>query len=128
MSDIAIADLGNYLEQMGFGPIGLGYLGEQDVAASLTSYPGGAPRFVHNHYEPNESTVRVQLVVRDTDYAAAKTRAMMLWRALSRVVNISLDGTLYLRVTPLQEPEQLDIVDEQRRVLMGCNFTVLKEA
>jgi len=125
-------DLGTYLEaQVGSLTLGTNlFLGRMpdspDVCVTLYEYGGGAPTNVMggDNMPPIEEP-RVQVLTRADGYTATRTLAGECWTAIEAILNESLSGTLYHRVSANQSPFPLER-DSQDRVLFAQNFRVLK--
>jgi hypothetical protein len=121
-----LADLAAYLEDRELATFGedlfAGRMNDDPPeSACLYEYPGGPPERVQGgNAWANPS---VQLVVRDSDYAAGRARIEEMHRALTGLRNTVIDGTLYLAVLERQEPFFLER-DKSNRVLFACNYDV----
>lgn len=62
---------------------------------------------------------------RDTSYLGARTLIQDVWLSLQKIANETLSGTFYQRVQAVSSPVFLSR-DENRRVLMSANFSVMK--
>jgi hypothetical protein len=100
---------------------------EPDDMVVLYEVPGMAPAFVHGKIGAAYEYPRLQLVVRSKSFTAARTRIQTLYRALSDVTNMTIGGTWYMRIQPLQSPYQVPH-DGNDRVVLLCNFQVSKES
>lgn len=68
---------------------------------------------------------RFQVVTRDPDYQAAKSTAHGIWKALNKIGNQTVNGTVYQRVKSLQSPF-FSHRDTPRRIYLICNFRATK--
>lgn len=91
--------------------------------------PGTRPDFTLGATEgqphlPNFENVRLQVVVRrdgETAYAEGSALITSIWRALSLGGGITLSGTRYLSIEPMDSPAPMD-EDKQGRLLFVANF------
>ncbi len=108
------------------------YLGrlpdDPDMAAALFQYAGRAPLFVHSKPGIDLDRPALHVLVRDTNYAAAESRAMAIYALLASVVNATLGspGTFYERIEPLGSPYLLER-DAKERTVFGQNHYVIKQ-
>lgn len=68
---------------------------------------------------------RVQLLCRSTSYETGRSLIGTITTALDGIVNQSLSGVWYLRVSALQSPFFIE-EDDNGRQIFGCNFQVTK--
>jgi len=125
-------DLGTYLaSQVGTLTLGTNlYLGrmpdEPDTCVALYEYGGDAPvNVMGGDSMPPVEQPRIQILTRASGYSSARTLALECWTAVEAVLNESLSGTLYHRVSANQSPFPLER-DSRDRVLFAQNFRVQK--
>lgn len=126
-------DIGTYL-QTEVGSLTLGtnlFLGrlpdDPDTCVSVYEYGGDAPvNTMGSDAMPPVEQPRIQLLTRAAGYSSARTLALSCWTAIESVLNESLSGTRYHRITANQSPFPLER-DSQDRVLFAQNFRVQKE-
>jgi len=125
-------DLGTYLAaQVGTLTLGTNlYLGrmpdEPDTCVALYEYGGDAPvNVMGGDSMPPVEQPRIQILTRASGYSSARTLALECWTAVEAVLNESLSGTLYHRVSANQSPFPLER-DSHDRVLFAQNFRVQK--
>jgi len=125
-------DLGTYLAtQVGTLTLGTNlYLGrmpdEPDTCVALYEYGGDAPvNVMGGDSMPPVEQPRIQILTRASGYSSARTLALECWTAVEAVLNESLSGTLYHRVSANQSPFPLER-DSRDRVLFAQNFRVQK--
>jgi hypothetical protein len=125
-------DLGTYLaSQVGTLTLGTNlYLGrmpdEPDTCVAVYEYGGDAPvNVMGGDSMPPVEQPRIQILTRASGYSSARTLALECWTAVEAVLNESLSGTLYHRVSANQSPFPLER-DSRDRVLFAQNFRVQK--
>lgn len=92
---------------------------------SLTETGGNGPRRVHNYPGPNTQRPSAQVLVRASNYVAARTMAKAAYQALDGVFNTTLSGTFYQSIVARQEPTDIGL-DEQKRPMIVFNIEVEK--
>lgn len=99
-----------------------------DAATVIRPYLPDPPGYVHNQRTPVLEMTRIQVVTRDVDFPTAWEQARKVITALSEVVNVEIDGAFYQGVRPLSGlfPIPNDD-DDERRVLVACNYQIMKE-
>jgi hypothetical protein len=123
-----LPDIAAYLAGEGLGTLGTDlFMGSMpdppNACVALYEYAGRPPGFVHDSPQPAIRYPRLQVLVRDDDYAGAVSRARSVYTALCGLVNATLGATTYGRVAPLGEPFPL-ARDESERVVVACNYEV----
>lgn len=125
------AEVATYLQHAGIGELGatlfVGYMPETapDDAVAVMEYGGmmGA--------QPLEDPMayempRLQVMVRSASYFDGMTKARDAYRALGKVVNTTLGGVRYQRITPVQPPFLIRR-DDNGRPEIGFNVEITKE-
>lgn len=126
-----LSDIAAYLAANGHGTVGTSiFMGQlpdtPDAATALYESPASRPPvFTHGSPQPSERYPRVQVVVRDADYGAARQRAENIYTTLSGVVNATLGAGEYARIRPIQEPFPL-ARDTSNRVTVVCNYEITR--
>ena len=127
-------EIGSYLQSVGVGAVGStifkGDLPDEPVAClALLDGPSSMPDFAHGTDGPNIEYPRFQIIARGTREAGGQIAARQLadnaYVALCRVVNLTLSGTRYLRIEPLQTPFLIGR-DANGNVQIGANFEATK--
>ncbi|MDD3921343.1 MAG: minor capsid protein [Eubacteriales bacterium] len=123
-----LAEIGAYLAANGIGTVGTtifyGQMPETpDVCVALFEYAGEPPESTHDrqHYEKPG----LQVLVRGTSYATARTTIASIETLLHTLANTTLTGTKYLFVRAVQSPFIFDR-DGQNRVTLAQNYIVTK--
>jgi len=99
---------------------------DPDTCVVLYEYGGDAPvNTMGSDAMPPVERPRIQIMTRATGYSSARTLSLECWTAIEAVLNESLSGTLYHRISANQSPFPLER-DSQDRVLFAQNFRVLK--
>jgi hypothetical protein len=122
-----LTEIATYLETAGCGTVGvdlfLGDLPDAPVAAaSLVEYGGLPPQRTFGTVAWEQP--RVQVLVRDAAYFAARERAERIYRALVAVANTTLSGTRYFSVTAT--PPSILERDEHDRPILTIRANVTK--
>ncbi len=126
-----VADVAGYLDSLSIiaTPVGQDFVADTpDAFLSVHQYAGLGPVYTHSHGNlPAQERPGLQLRVRATTRAAAKTLAYAGWTALANVCNATIGGTRYLLIAPLASPFPL-LIDESKRHVWVANFSTLREA
>ena len=69
---------------------------------------------------------RIQIIVRWSDYEAARNKIEAIFKLLEKVSHTSLGTTRYLRIAAVQSPMFIGR-DGTDRFLLSCNFQITKE-
>ena len=96
-----------------------------DTCVGLIQTGGLAPTDTYGTSFPPLETQGLQTLVRATSYATGEALAVDVFKSLLSVENETLTSTLYLKIEANQSPFALER-DEQERVVMSCNFNVVK--
>jgi hypothetical protein len=96
-----------------------------DTCVGLIQTGGTAPTDVFGTSYPPLETQGLQTLVRAASYATGEALAVDVFKSLSSVENATLTSTLYLKIEPNQSPFALER-DGQERVVLSCNFNVVK--
>lgn len=133
---MVLDDLADLLSSGGLGTVGAsiykGYTPEAGDTPVLTlyEYAGGQPvrAMGPNAGEDPAEAVAVQVVVRagQWDYEAARDLAHQAWKQLEGLPERTINGVRYLYGSARQSPFLMGR-DPQGRVLIACNYDVLKE-
>ena len=78
-----------------------------------------------NNTAPVLENPRIQIVARAGSYATAATLIGDIWDKLQLVSNETLTATYYARISATQSPFALER-DSQDRMVMACNFQIIK--
>jgi len=121
-----LKEIGTYLQSQGIGTLGtdlfLGLMPDQpDNCIALFEY-AGAPLALHWNGEYPGLQVRV----RGTSYAAARTKIGEVAKKLHGLHEQTLSGTRYLLIKARGSPEVLKR-DANNRVELFVNFEIIKE-
>ena len=108
-----------------------GYLPEQpDLVTALYETGGQAPirAMTPSVGKPVVTRPRIQIVCRATqyDYNVARTTAHKAWKLLDGLPERTINGVKYKWIAAVQEPFLMGR-DEAGRVLVACNYDVVKE-
>lgn len=131
-----LAEIGDYLSSGGVGTVGadmfLGYMPEApDAVLSLYETGGMGPYRAMRTCtgSPVAERPRLQVVARaaEHDYAAARLKVQQAYALLEHLGDRTLGGVRYLWIGAVQSPFLMGR-DERGRVLVACNFDVVKEA
>ena len=95
------------------------------TCVTLYEYGGTAPDNTMGGGLPVLQNPSVQITVRATTYAAAETLINLCWVSLEGIVDESLSGTRYNRVSAIQSPFPLER-DSQDRIIFVQNFNVTR--
>lgn len=122
-----LSEIGAYLATQNVGTVGtdifLGLLPDQpDNCIALFEYAGSPPDLHWNGEYPG-----LQVRVRNTSYAAARTKIGEIMTALHGLHEQTLSGTRYLLIKARGSPEILKR-DANNRVELVVNFEVMKES
>jgi hypothetical protein len=96
-----------------------------DTCVVLYEYGGSAPDNTMGGGLPVLQNPSVQVAVRAVLYASAESLINLCWGTLEGIVDMSLSGTRYNRVTAIQSPFVLER-DSQDRVIFVQNFNVTR--
>jgi len=125
-------ELGTYLEaQVASLTLGTNlFLGrlpdDPDTCVVLYEYGGDVPvNTMGSDAMPPVERPRIQIMTRAAGYSSARTLSLECWTAIEAILNESLSGTLYHRISANQSPFPLER-DSQDRVLFAQNFRVMK--
>jgi hypothetical protein len=126
-----LSEIADYLESAGkITPEGsaLSELPDKpDDLVVLYEIQGLPPGFVHGPMSASYEYPRIRVLTRSKDYDTAKAKAQDLFRTLGSVVNATLSGVRYLRITPMRTPYQIQR-DANDRTLIACEYQVHKES
>ena len=125
-------ELGTYLEaQVASLTLGTNlFLGrlpdDPDTCVVLYEYGGDVPVYtMGSDAMPPVERPRMQILTRAAGYSSARTLSLECWTAIEAILNESVSGTLYHRISANQSPFPLER-DSQDRVLFAQNFRVMK--
>jgi len=96
-----------------------------DACVALYEYGGSAPDNTMGGGLPVLQNPSVQIAVREVLYASAESLISLCWITLEGIIDMSLSGTRYNRVTAIQSPFVLER-DSQDRVIFVQNFNVTR--
>lgn len=96
-----------------------------DACVALYEYGGSAPDNTMGGGLPVLQNPSVQIAVREVLYASAESLINLCWGTLESIIDMSLSGTRYNRVTAIQSPFVLER-DSQDRVIFVQNFNVTR--
>lgn len=96
-----------------------------DTCVALYEYGGSAPDNTMGGGLPVLQNPSVQIAVRAVLYASAESLISLCWATLESIIDMSLSGTRYNRVTAIQSPFVLER-DSQDRVIFVQNFNVTR--
>jgi hypothetical protein len=121
-----LSEIGNYLQTQGKGTLGtdifLGLMPDQpDDCIALFEYAGSPPDLHWNGEYPG-----LQARVRNTSYAAARTKIGDVVDELHGLCEQTLSGTRYLLIKAKGSPEILKR-DSNNRIELFVNFEIIKE-
>ena len=126
-------DIGTYLDaQLGSLTIGTNlFLGrlptDPDKCVALLEYGGSTPiSTLGSDAMPRMELPRIQVLSRDVTYADARSLAISIWLVIEGILNETLSGTLYQRVSAVQSVFPLER-DSAQRAVFAQNFQVFKE-
>lgn len=98
-----------------------------DNQVVIYEYPGGLPvETMGVARKPQVSRPRIQIVCRGTSWDVASAKADAVWNLLSAVLDQTINGVRYLKITALQKPFLLKR-DEKQRVSIACNYECDRE-
>lgn len=125
-------DVGAYLAaQVGSLTLGTNlFLGrmpdEPDTCVALYEYGGDSPlSTMGSDAMPPVEQPRIQILTRAPGYSSSRSLALSCWAAVEAILNETLSGTRYHRVSANQSPFPLER-DSHDRVLFAQNFRVQK--
>lgn len=133
MIDLLLADIGAYLVTQGIGTAGTdlfyGQMPETpDVCVALFEYAGSPPEFTHDGQDYENPGL--QVMVRGTSYATARTTIDTIQGHLHTLANTTLSGTRYLLIRAVQSPfifaTDNNGRDSTNRVTLAQNFYIKK--
>lgn len=126
-------EVGTYLEaQVGSLTLGTNlFLGrlpdDPDTCVVVYEYGGDAPvSTMGSDAMPPVEQPRIQVLTRASGYSSARTLALSCFTAVESILNESLSGVRYHRISAIQSPFPLER-DSHDRVLFAQNFRVQKE-
>jgi hypothetical protein len=126
-------DIGTYLDaQLGSLTLGTNlFLGrlptDPDKCVALLEYGGSTPvSTLGSDAMPRMELPRIQVLSRDVTYADARSLAISIWLVIEGILNETLSGTLYQRVSAVQSVFPLER-DSAQRAVFAQNFQVFKE-
>ena len=96
-----------------------------DTCVGLIQTGGLAPTDTYGTSYPPLETQGLQTLVRAASYATGEALAVDIFKSLLSVENETLTSTLYLKIEANQSPFALER-DEKERVVLSCNFNVVK--
>lgn len=118
--------IGLYLQAAAVGTVGTDLFKGQmpdvpEVAACIYEYAGSPPEQAHNARQ----SVRpgLQVVVRNSDYEAARAKIETIFNLLDRVTNTDVQGLDVIKIEAVQSPFPLGI-DDNGRYRLAVNFQV----
>lgn len=122
-------DIGTRLQTAGIGTLGTNLFLQMlpntpDACVAVIEYQGLQPQDVLGGQTlPKWERPRLQVISRGVkdDFAAARSKAEDAYRSLYTVVNLTVNGTYYLRVTVQQTPFLME-VDSLKRPLFVFNI------
>lgn len=129
-------EVGDYLSTGGLGTVGvdlfLGYMPETPDAVLALYETGGLGPVRAMRSSPGQPVAerpRLQVVARaaEHDYAAARLKVQQAYAKLEGAGDLTLGGVRYLWIGAVQSPFLMGR-DSQGRVMVACNFDVVKEA
>jgi hypothetical protein len=126
-----IEEVAQLIQAAGHGTLGVDIFLYQmpdtpDTCVALREYGGGEPVYVHSRINPCYELPRFQLVARAPSIPDARLLAHQVWITLQQIKNVSLGGTFYQRLQPLQSPFIIER-DNNDRWVAGANFEAMKE-
>lgn len=98
---------------------------EPPTCMSVTDYAGREPEYVLGSASPAYEYSRVQIQVRGATKSAGRTLIRAAYNALASVRNQTIDGSYFVKMTPLQQPFRM-MKDENRRTIFAFNVEVEK--
>lgn len=122
-------DIGSHLQTNGAGTVGTDIFkgtmpDSPTICVAIYEYAGvGYSRTSGSVVSEN---ARIQIVVRDTGYSAARTKAETIKNILDALGNLTIGTTRYLWIEALAPPFLLRR-DQAGNVLIACNYQVMKE-
>lgn len=127
-----LVDLGGYLAtQSGSLTLGTNFFysivpESPDNCVALTEDGGVSPIFTQGSTNaPKIERPQLQLYVRNTSYETGMALAENLYMILTSIANQNINGVQYLRVIALGNPSLIER-DQTKRVLISCNFDVMR--
>ena len=130
----ALTDIGSYLHAASISTADLtlgtnlilGRLPDSpDTCVALIQTGGTGPTDTFGTSYPPLETQGLQTLIRASAYATAEALAVDVFKSLTAVDNETLTSTLYLKIEALQSPFALER-DAQERLIMSCNYNVIK--
>jgi hypothetical protein len=125
---IAEVDIAARLAAVGLGTVGTNIFVNYkppttDNIISVFGYAGQPPERTHD--TSGNDHPGIQVWVRNTSAATARTTIESVYNALDGITNTTLSGTFYLGIFANQSPEMMGR-DENGRTEFVVNFTVTK--
>ena len=128
-----LTDVSTYLDSASISPsltegtnLFLGRLMETpDTCVAILQTSGTAPQDVFGSSFPPIENQGLQTLVRAKAYSDAESLAVAVFKELLKVDNQTLSSTLYYKIEASQSPFAFER-DEEDRVVMSCNFNVMK--
>lgn len=119
-------EIGAYLVANGIGVLGTDLFkgpmpATPNKCVSILDYGGAAPDTVLGAAGDTQENPRFQLLSRDTTLVGARAKAQEAFVALGKVKNMTLSGTRYLAIRPIQSPFFL-MQDANNRIVYAVNF------
>ena len=96
-----------------------------DTCVAVMQGGGVAPEDTFGTSYPILEQPSIQTLVRAASYATAEALAVDIFKSLTAVENATLTSTLYLKIEAQQSPFPLE-EDDRERIIMSCNFSVIK--
>lgn len=125
-----LTDLGGYLDsQSALVTLGTNFFYSilpeaPDNCVALIETGGPAPLFTLGAVNtPVIERPQIQFLVRNTSYETGSQTANALYLILTQIANQSINGTRYLRVVAISNPNLLER-DMNKRCVFTCNFDV----
>lgn len=125
-----LGDIGGYLDtQSALVTLGTNFFysvlpESPDNCVALLEIGGVAPIFtLGSNNAPRIERPQLQLLVRNTSYETGASTAQDLYLILTQIANQSINGTTYLRVVAMSNPNLLER-DLSKRCVFTCNFDV----
>ncbi len=126
-----IEEIGNFLQGQGVGTQGTDiFLNDvpqdaPDTAVSLEETAGLAPLYIHGITGTAWNQPGLQVFTRAKSPSTARTNAETIFKLLSNLTNVVLEGVLYQSIRPVQNPFPLGR-DENHRAQFVCNYQIVK--
>lgn len=96
-----------------------------DTCVAVIQGGGVEPEDTFGTSHPILEQPSIQTLVRASSYATAESLAVDIFKSLTSVENQTLTSTLYQKITAQQSPFPIE-EDERERIIMSCNFSVIK--